>query len=86
MFKQLAVTFALAVLVLDSSSAHLADDASPSTQLLRSTDGGRVLEVESSTSTDGTLFNSLYEANTSIKGCHWYNYFMPWSCCGTNSC
>ncbi|KAG7386710.1 hypothetical protein PHYPSEUDO_015390 [Phytophthora pseudosyringae] len=84
MFKQFAATLAFAVLVLDPASALL---AAPSTQLLRAVAAGRQLEAESaSTSTDGTLSNPLYEANTKIKGCHWYDYFTPWSCCGTNSC
>ncbi|KAE8880400.1 hypothetical protein PF005_g24504 [Phytophthora fragariae] len=84
MSKLLAITLMLAVvLALDPVSAHQ-DAASP---LLRVVDGGRVLEEESSSaSTNSTLTNPLYEANTSIKGCHWYDYFLPWSCCGANSC
>ncbi|OWZ20876.1 hypothetical protein PHMEG_0004659 [Phytophthora megakarya] len=86
MFKQLIVTFALVLLVLDPATcnAHLIGDASPS-QILRTTDGGRLLEAESA-STDDSLSNPLFEANTKIKGCKWWSYFLPWSCCGANSC
>ncbi|KAG3004660.1 hypothetical protein PC120_g18428 [Phytophthora cactorum] len=78
-----AVALALAVVILDPVNANLADKATPSSQILRTTDGDRLLEAESASADD---FSALYEANTKIKGCHWYDYFLPWSCCGANSC
>ncbi|KAH7484760.1 hypothetical protein PRIC1_004075 [Phytophthora ramorum] len=85
MSKLFAAALLIAVLALDPTSAHLhAGDDSP--QLLRATNGDRLLAADSSTSTDGSLASLLYESNTSIKGCHWYDYFLPWSCCGTNQC
>ena len=83
MFKQFAASLALVVLVHDSTQAH---NISPSMQLLRVSDDRRVLEMASPTSTDNVLANPLYEANVSIKGCRWYDYFLPWSCCGANNC
>jgi hypothetical protein len=80
MSRLLVATLVLAALVLDPASAHAAaEDAS-----LRIADDGRLLLQEASAS--GSLDNPLYEARTNIKGCKWYQYFLPWSCCGANSC
>uniref|UniRef100_M4BMP3 Uncharacterized protein n=1 Tax=Hyaloperonospora arabidopsidis (strain Emoy2) TaxID=559515 RepID=M4BMP3_HYAAE len=65
------------------ASAH---DVTASTLLLRATDDGSMLSETSSASMDGTVAKPPYEANTSIPGCRWYEYFEPWSCCGANSC
>ncbi|RMX63729.1 hypothetical protein DD238_007383 [Peronospora effusa] len=83
MFKQVAASLVLVVLGLDPTKAQ---DIAPSTQHFRVTDSGRKLEATPSSLPHGALANPLYEANVSIPGCKWYEYFYPWSCCGTNSC
>ncbi|GMF13343.1 unnamed protein product [Phytophthora lilii] len=80
MSKLFIAALLVATVVVDPASAEA------SSTLLRAVPNGRALAEVSSASTDDLLTDSLYEANTKIKGCHWYDYFTPWSCCGANNC
>ncbi|CEG42448.1 RxLR-like protein [Plasmopara halstedii] len=81
--KYLAITLAFSALPFDATNGQDSDEASSLSNLLRATDNDIVFTAESA-SMDDT--NPLFEANTRIKGCKWWQYFVPWSCCGANSC